>query len=120
MKTTETKPKAAHTPGAIFPPMEAHTGLMIRGWAVSPLHPSGDGSHYAALADGLTEQQAKLWASAPALLEALKACATAAEDCICPTGERPVDVRYYVERIAAIHSAAEQAKAAIAKATGQS
>lgn len=47
----------------------AHNREGVKGWVVAPLHPSGDGSHYAPITQALTEEDARLIASAPALAE---------------------------------------------------
>lgn len=50
----------------------AHNHEGANGWVVAPLHPSGDGSHYAAITQRLTEEDARLIAAAPDILDALE------------------------------------------------
>lgn len=49
----------------------AHNTEGVQGWAVAAVHPSGDGSHYAPVAQHLTEQDAKLIAGAEDMAQAL-------------------------------------------------
>lgn len=50
----------------------AHNTQGVQGWAVAVPHPSGDGSFYAPIVQGLSEEEAKLIAAAPKLKEELE------------------------------------------------
>lgn len=54
------------------PNWHAHNREGVGGWVVAPLHPSGDGSHYAPITQRITEEDARLISASHELLEACK------------------------------------------------
>lgn len=119
MTTTE-KPQAGERTQRNW---HAHNREGAHGWVVAPLHPSGDGSHYAPITHRLTEEDARLIAAAPELLDALRTMVFRMEielakrrDAISETANGTLRVKL-CDIANKMDAAIEVARAAIAKAT---